>query len=114
MFERFFHTKESQPKAPSLDELETRNKEFELRLKTLIEKRDEVQRKIKALTREQDGFERGRKPPGSSRTLLDVLGDKGSLWRELDKVQMEINQVLEEIQRDDEAFKKLTGNEHSS
>jgi len=66
---------------------------------------------MRLLEREQDDFESGRRPQDSSRALSDILCDKGDLWRQMDATQIEINEVLDEMQRDDEAFKEITRNE---
>jgi hypothetical protein len=107
LFERFFGSKESQQYVPSSEGLENRNKEFELRLKELLEKRDNVHRRMSFLEREQDDLELGRKPHNNGRNLGTVLSEKGELWREIDAVQTEINRVFEEMQQDDEALKNV-------
>jgi len=114
LFERFFGPKESGQKIPSREELESRSKEFELRLKDLIGKRDDMRRRMRLLEREQDDFEHGRKPLGSNRTLADILCDKGGLLQEMDKIQREINRAFEEMQRDDEALKRIRRNKGPS
>lgn len=107
LFEGLFGPKESIRHVPSSEELEKRDKGLELQLRQLIEKREDMRRRMRVLEREQDDFEPGQKPQRNARSLGDILCDKGNLLREMNAIQMEINRVFEDMQRDDEVFKNI-------